>query len=91
MDTDGQPSAQNSCGSVNAHNVDGFFKKAWRELVLDEFKESEADMHKLKMLFVYARCTYRFRAGSLYLHRNYDGNTFRNYGWIVSNRRIFGV
>ena len=81
----------NCTGSVNNHKVEEYFEKQWKSLVLPEFKDDAVAMHKLKMLFVYARCTYRFRAGCLSLHKNYDGNLWRNYGFIVSNRRLFNV
>ena len=89
--SDGQVSQLLATGSVNQHKVNEYFEKAWKELVLPQFRNDKEAMNKLKMLFVYSRCTYRFRAGCLTLKKNFDGNIFRNYGWIISNRRMHGV
>lgn len=60
-------------GSVHGHKVEECFEKAWRSVVRAEYRYDTISMNKLKMLFIYARCTYRFRAGCLSLKRNYDG------------------
>ena len=59
--------------------------------MLPEFKEDMRALETLKTLMIYSRCLYKFEAGSLSLKKNYDGQLFRSYAWLLANRRLFGV
>lgn len=57
-------SVDNGVGSIQAHKVNEIFVKVWKRHVLDEFKEDKRAMETLKKLLIYARCLYKFKAGS---------------------------
>ena len=90
MDTK-ESGATAGCGSIQSHKIDEYFEKGWTQLVLPEFKRDRQKMENLKKLFIYARCTYRFRAGTQSFDLTKGGEMWRNFRLTTNNRRFYGI
>ena len=86
-----ESSATAGTGSIQSHKIDEYFERGWTQLVLPEFKRDRQKMENLKKLFIYARCTYRFRAGTQSFELNKGGDMWRNFRLITNNRRMYGI